>query len=111
MASSGQVNEWPAGADRDAPLRQGLRIPGGPLYSPLQTLQDPQVQQTGMLEWVDYPGLPGPAPLASHPVEFTALEAKIRMRAPTLGEHTVEVLHSIGYGDDQIAELRRKRVV
>ena len=64
-----------------------------------------------MLEWTDYPGLPRPAPLAAHPVEFTAFSAKLRLRPPTLGEHTNEILKGLGYSDEDIDGLRARRVV
>ena len=90
---------------------EAARVPAGPLYSPLQTLEDPQVKATGLLHYIDYPGLPKPAPLVPGPIEFTAFDAGIRTRAPLLGEHTDEVLQGIGYSEAAIAELRVKRVV
>ena len=86
-------------------------IPAGPLLSPLQVLADEQVVATGMLTWVDYPGLPKPAPLVSGPVEFSGMDAGIRARPPTLGEHTDQVLASIGYSAQEIAGLRERRIV
>ena len=68
------------------------RIPAGPLLSPLQTLDDAQVKATGLLTWVDYPGLPRPAPLVPGPVQFGAFDTGIRLRPPTLGEHTDQIL-------------------
>jgi crotonobetainyl-CoA:carnitine CoA-transferase CaiB-like acyl-CoA transferase len=90
---------------------EAARIPGGPLYSPLQTLEDPHVKETGLLHYIDYPGLPKPAPLVPGPIEFTAFDAGIRTRPPTLGEHTDQILKGIGYTDAAIADLRAKRVV
>ena len=64
-----------------------------------------------MLKPVAYPGLPRPAPLADTPVRLSATPGGIRHRAPTLGEHTDRILGELGYGSDEIAALRDKRVV
>ena len=40
-----------------------------------------------------------------------ATPGSIRRRAPTLGEHTDQILASLGYDKKAIAELRKKRVV
>jgi crotonobetainyl-CoA:carnitine CoA-transferase CaiB-like acyl-CoA transferase len=87
------------------------RIPAGPLLTPLQTLQDEHVLATGMLTWTDYPGLPKPVPLVSGPIEFSAMDTGIRLRPPTLGEHTDQVLQALGYSSGDIAGLRERRVI
>jgi crotonobetainyl-CoA:carnitine CoA-transferase CaiB-like acyl-CoA transferase len=77
----------------------------------LQTLNDPQVKATGLLDWIDYPGLAKLAPVVKGPVEFSALDTEFRRRPPTLGEHTVEILKSVGYDDAGIVALKALRVV
>ncbi len=86
-------------------------VPAGPLLSPQQTLDDPHVQQIGYLQPHDYPGLPSPAPLAVTPVHLTDSDAEIRHRAPTLGEHTDEIMAELGYEDSAISQLRSERVI
>ena len=86
-------------------------IPAGQLLSPLQVIEDPQVVQTGMLTWTDYPGLSKPAPLVSGPVEFSGMDTGIRLRPPMLGEHTDQVLGGVGYSTSEIAGLRERRIV
>lgn len=74
-------------------------------------IEDPQVVQTKMLTWTDYPGLSKPAPLVSGPVEFSGMDTGIRQRPPTLGEHTDQILASVGYSAAEITGLRERRIV
>jgi len=59
------------------------------------------------LQPVASPGLPRPAPLAKAPGWLSPTPGAIRRRAPLLGEHTDEIMGSLGYGRDAVAELRR----
>ncbi|MEC9346183.1 MAG: CoA transferase [Pseudomonadota bacterium] len=86
-------------------------VPAGPLYKPQQTLDDPHVQAMGFLQDLDFPNLPKPAPVASAPVNLSGTPGGIRHRAPVLGEHTDQILGSLGYSAADIADLRSKRVV
>jgi crotonobetainyl-CoA:carnitine CoA-transferase CaiB-like acyl-CoA transferase len=89
----------------------GAQIPAGPVLKPQQTLDDPQVQAMGFFQPVEFPGAPRPAPVAKVPVRLSATPGSIRRRAPLLGEHTEEILGSLGYTGEAIAALREKRVV
>jgi crotonobetainyl-CoA:carnitine CoA-transferase CaiB-like acyl-CoA transferase len=87
------------------------RLPAGPVMSPQDVLQDPHVAARGMFEFLDFPGMQTKAPVAQPPVQFSATPARIRRRAPTLGEHTDHILGELGYSEAEIAELRAARVV
>ncbi|MFZ1105698.1 MAG: CoA transferase [Hyphomicrobiaceae bacterium] len=87
------------------------QIPAGPVLKPQQTLDDPQVQAMGFFQPVEFPGTPRPAPVAKVPVRLSATPGSIRRRAPLLGEHTDEILASLGYTGEAIAGLREKGVV
>jgi crotonobetainyl-CoA:carnitine CoA-transferase CaiB-like acyl-CoA transferase len=87
------------------------RLPAGPVYSPQQALDHPHVQAMKFLLDVDYPGLPKPAPVADTPVRLSKTPGGVRHRAPTLGEHTEEVLGEIGYSAEDISALRESGVV
>jgi crotonobetainyl-CoA:carnitine CoA-transferase CaiB-like acyl-CoA transferase len=49
--------------------------------------------------------------LADFPVKLSATPGGIRQRAPQLGEHTDEILASVGYSAEEIAALRAERIV
>ena len=103
---------WPAAMRRVCvPIAAAPRRASISSGSIRPVVQDPQVVQTGMLTWTDYPGLSKPAPLVSGPVEFSGMETGIRRRPPTLGEHTDQVLASVGYSPSEIAGLRERRIV
>lgn len=87
------------------------RVPAGPVLQLDEVLDDPQVKARRLLEYVDYPGAPKPVPLANPAMQLSATPPRIRYRAPTLGEHTDEILHELGYANAEIAALRASGVV
>jgi len=87
------------------------KVPGAPLYSPQQALEDAHIRATGLLRDTEYPGLPRPAPLAPTPVDLSETPGRFRHRAPLLGEHTDAILGELGYGAAAIAELRARGVI
>ena len=87
------------------------QIPSGPVLSPQEALDHPHIRAAGFMQDVEFPGLPKAAPLSRAPVRLSATPGEIRRRAPTLGEHTDEVLSSIGYDGAAIAALREKGIV
>jgi crotonobetainyl-CoA:carnitine CoA-transferase CaiB-like acyl-CoA transferase len=90
---------------------EAARLPAGPVLSPQQVLEDPHIAAKGLFQAVEYPGLEHPAPLMQTPVELSETPGEIRFRAPTLGEHTDQIMQELGYSEAEIADLREKRVV
>jgi crotonobetainyl-CoA:carnitine CoA-transferase CaiB-like acyl-CoA transferase len=90
---------------------EAARVPCGPVYDLASTLNDPQIKARELLKYLDYPGSPKPVPVPEQPVQLSATPAEIRHRAPTLGEHTDEVLLSLGFTFDEIAAFRVARVI
>lgn len=87
------------------------RIPAGEVLNPQQCLENPQVNEAEFLHYLEYPGLKKPAPVVEPPVKLSRTPGKIKRRAPTLGEHTDELLKSLGYDENEIQHLRNLRVV
>ncbi|MFO1406932.1 MAG: CoA transferase [Steroidobacteraceae bacterium] len=87
-------------------------LPAGPVYTPQQALDDPQVAAMGFLASVaEYPGLARPAPVPDLPVRLSVSGGGITRRPPTIGEDTEALLGELGYDATAIAGLRDARVI
>ncbi len=87
------------------------RIPAGPVYTPQQALDDKHVQEAKFFHSMDYPGAKMAVPVLQEPVKLSRTPLTIRRRAPTLGEHTDQILQELGYDSAVIAKLKADRVV
>jgi len=86
-------------------------IVAGQVYSPQQALDDAHIRAAHLLEERDYPGLDRTVPLAPTPIELSETPGAYRRPAPLLGEHTDDILGSLGYDAAAIAALRAEGVV
>jgi len=87
------------------------RIPCGPVLSAKQVLKDPHIKAMDFLQDMKFPGLKKPIPINTTPVKLSQTPGTIRQRTAELGEHTNEILDSLGYTADKISEMRNARVV
>ncbi|NND85247.1 MAG: CoA transferase [Acidimicrobiia bacterium] len=81
-------------------------VPSAPVLDPRGALDDPHVVATQMFTPMPYPGTPSSPPIVVPPVHLSATPAEVRHRAPTLGEHTDEVLAELGFSAGDIAGFR-----
>jgi crotonobetainyl-CoA:carnitine CoA-transferase CaiB-like acyl-CoA transferase len=86
-------------------------IVAGQVYSPQQALEDEHIRAAHLLEEREFPGLERTVPLAPTPIELSETPGTYRRPAPLLGEHTDEILGSLGYGAAEIAALHAEQVV
>jgi crotonobetainyl-CoA:carnitine CoA-transferase CaiB-like acyl-CoA transferase len=105
--------EWCAARTREQAIAEleKVRLPCGPVYNLDEVLQDPQVNARRIIERLDYPASAAPVPVSSTPMRLSATPGQLRHRAPTLGEHTDEVLVELGFSEAEIAEFRDAQVV
>lgn len=90
---------------------EAVRLPCGPVFTPQQVLDDPHLKAMGLLQEIDYPGLSKPAPVTSFPIKMSKTDTSIKHRAPTLGEHTDELMSELGFSAEEISGLKEKRVI
>ena len=87
-------------------------VPCGPIYSIDETFADKQVQHLGIVQ-----GAPDATreeiDLIGQPIHLTRTPqpAKMRRGSPEIGEHTEEVLATIGLDAEAVADLRQRGVV
>jgi formyl-CoA transferase len=87
-------------------------VPCGPIYTIDQTMADPQVEHLGIAKPIKHPRL-GDELVVGQAMSLSAAGGRpnVRLPAPDPGEHTEEVLASIGYDATAVAKLREQRVV
>ncbi|WP_456468640.1 CaiB/BaiF CoA transferase family protein [Archaeoglobus sp.] len=84
-------------------------VPCGAVNTIKEVIEHPQTNYRKTVVDVEYPGL-GKIKLFNNPVKFSEFEVEVR-RPPKLGEHTEEVLKSIGLSESEIEKLREEGVV
>ncbi|GAB2680357.1 CaiB/BaiF CoA transferase family protein [Aliiglaciecola aliphaticivorans] len=86
-------------------------IPCGEMLTPREVLENEHIVAANMFQYCEYPGVEIPAPIADHPIRYSKTKVAKFTRAPTLGEHTTEVLSQVGYTSQQINELKTKGII
>ena len=80
------------------------QVPAGPVNDILQMHSDPQVLARDMVIELEHITA-GKVKTLGHPVKFSRTPAKVAFAAPTLGQHTQQVLFQMGYSSMEIEEF------
>jgi formyl-CoA transferase len=91
-------------------ILNGAGVPCGPIYRIDESFADPQVRHLAMAQPVRSGAL-GELTILGHPVSFGERRLPLRAAAPELGQDNEDILTSIGYTKDQIADLAQRGVI
>jgi CoA:oxalate CoA-transferase len=84
-------------------------IPCGPINNVEQLLRNPQLKERNMLVTLQHPTV-GPVTYAGSPVTILNEEQRLNP-PPILGEHSWDILRSLGYEKNDIQQLEEKGVI
>jgi formyl-CoA transferase len=85
-------------------------VPAGRIYSAADIAADPHYASRGMIQDI-VAGDGEPLKVPGVIPKLSATPGTIRMPAPKLGEHTEQVLLSMGFSREEISRLREQKVI
>jgi crotonobetainyl-CoA:carnitine CoA-transferase CaiB-like acyl-CoA transferase len=93
-----------------AELFDRIDIPFAPVAKPGDLFDDPQLNAGGRMLEIDFPS-GARAKIPRLPIEIGDHDFALRRQAPTLGQHTAEILAELGIAPSEIAALRKRGIV
>ena len=82
----------------------------GRVATPGEVIVDPQASANEFFAEIDHPSV-GQMKLVNTPVKFCQNPASVRTPAPEIGQHTEEILLELGYGWEDISQLKEQGVI
>ena len=87
------------------------RIPVGEVLKAKDVINDPHIKEQKVYKDMQYPELDKTVPVVGPAIELSDNPGEIRTRAPLLGEHNIQILHDLGYSDDEIMKFKTNRII
>jgi crotonobetainyl-CoA:carnitine CoA-transferase CaiB-like acyl-CoA transferase len=85
-------------------------IPCGPINTIDQVFADPQVKHLGMATKMQSPYV-GDKEVVASAINISGFSKAIRNYTPDAGEHSDEILKSVGYTDAELNDMRQKGII
>jgi formyl-CoA transferase len=106
------IAAWTVERTQEAVLAamEQAEVPAGRIFSAADIAADPHYAARGMIEQI-VAGDGEPLKVPGIVPKLSATPGAIRSPAPALGEHTDEILGTLGYSAAEIAELRKDKIL
>jgi crotonobetainyl-CoA:carnitine CoA-transferase CaiB-like acyl-CoA transferase len=82
-------------------------IPAAPINTVAEAFQDIQTSARGLIVQLEHPSI-GTAKSIANPIRFSNTPVSYRLPPPLLGEHTSEILQSLGYTTEDVRAMAAK---
>ena len=76
-------------------------IPAAPINTVAEAVKAAQTQARGLIVQLEHPAI-GAAKSIANPIRLSATPVSYRLPPPLLGEHTAEVLRTLGYSENEV---------
>ncbi len=90
-------------------ILDSLDIPVMALHTLESLIDDPHLKKVGFFELAEHP-TEGPIWTMPRASTWSETPPEVRRQAPTLGQHSREILREMGYRDDEIDDLRTRGI-
>ena len=79
-------------------------IPAAPINTVAEAVNDAQTRARGLIVQLEHPAI-GTAKSIANPIRFSNTPVSYRLPPPLLGEHTAEILQSLGYSMEDVQTM------
>ena len=91
-------------------LCEALDIPATPIYDVDDLPEHPHLKAVGLFQTAEHP-TEGTIRYVNPATKFALTPATVRFHAPTVGQHTCQILREAGYSEEKISSLQSRGVV
>ncbi|NPU84011.1 MAG: CoA transferase [Syntrophaceae bacterium] len=106
------IRAWTSGRDKEEieSCLTGKGVPVSSIYSVEEIARHPQIEAREMLVEIRHPVM-GPLKVQGVPIKLSQTPGSVRTPSPILGEHTEEVLASVGIRPEEMPGMKEEGII